>query len=83
MHGGDRARVRHTQNFFRNFLVIIIILTPFFWLASPPRVFVTHTQNGYQNDRLGLDMCAMSFLRDSRVFREFIREKLRIISHKE
>ena len=64
-------------------IIIIIILPPFFWLASPPRVFVTHTQNGYQNDRLGRESCAMSFLRDSRVFREFIREKLRIISHKE
>ena len=47
------------------FLVLIIILTPFFWFATPPRVFVAHTQNGYRNERLGRDMCAMSFLRVS------------------
>ena len=49
------------------FLVIIPLpfLPCFFWLASPPRVFVAHTQNGYRNVRLGRDMCAMSFLRVS------------------
>ena len=37
----------------------------------------------YQNVRLDPESSAITFLRDLRVFREFILEKLRKISHKE
>ena len=37
----------------------------------------------YQNVRLDPESSAITFLRDSRVFREFILEKLRKISHRE
>ena len=49
--------------------LILIIRLPFlpcfFRFASPPRVFVAHTQNGYQNDRLGRESMAKTFLRVS------------------